>query len=105
MRRNLLASSIAMVVGIPLGWILTMMSTPILWRLEPILRTEMAADLEQAKAKTLALSLDGTLRYVPFAALHDGKRYLVERYALSVYTEAARSNLLSFPPPRTSEVA
>jgi hypothetical protein len=42
MRRNLLASSIAMVVGIPLGWILTMMSTPILWRLEPILRTELA---------------------------------------------------------------
>lgn len=62
------------------------------WLIEPV-----AADLQQAKAKKLALSLDGTLRYVPFAVLHDGKRYLVERYALSVYTEAARANLRRNP--------
>jgi ABC-type antimicrobial peptide transport system permease subunit len=42
MKRNLLASSFAVVVGIPLGWILTMISTPILWRLEPILHMELA---------------------------------------------------------------
>jgi CHAT domain-containing protein len=62
------------------------------WLIAPV-----AADLEQAGAKKLALSLDGTLRYVPFAVLHDGKRYLVERYALSVYTEAARANLRRSP--------
>ena len=42
MKRNLLASSFAIVVGIPLGWILAMMSTPILWRLEPFLHMELA---------------------------------------------------------------
>jgi CHAT domain-containing protein len=62
-----------------------------------ILIAPVAADLQHAGAKELALSLDGTLRYVPFAALHDGKRYLVELYALSVYTEAARSNLRRSP--------
>ena len=34
------------------------------------------------------LNLDGFLRYVPFAALHDGKGYLVERYAFSLYSTA-----------------
>ena len=33
--------------------------------------------------------LDGTLRYAPFAALFDGERYVVERYALVVRTPAA----------------
>jgi hypothetical protein len=42
MKRNLLAGSVAIVIGIPLTWILTMMSTPILWRLEPILHMELA---------------------------------------------------------------
>jgi hypothetical protein len=42
MKRNLLASSVAIVAGIPLTWILTMMSTPLLWRLEPILHMELA---------------------------------------------------------------
>jgi CHAT domain-containing protein/tetratricopeptide (TPR) repeat protein len=49
----------------------------------------VAADLEAANARTLLLSLDGALRYIPFAALHDGQRYLVERYALSLHTAAA----------------
>jgi CHAT domain-containing protein len=51
-------------------------------------------DLSQAGAQTLMLSLDDTLRYLPFAALHDGHGYLIERYALSLVTEAARSHLV-----------
>ena len=51
-------------------------------------------DLRQAGAQTLMLSLDDTLRYLPFAALHDGHGYLIERYALSLVTEAARSHLV-----------
>ena len=39
----------------------------------------IAEDLRQAGTKTLMLSLDDTLRYLPFAALHDGKGYLVEK--------------------------
>ena len=57
----------------------------------------VAADLRQAGARRLMLSLDGTLRYLPFAALHDGRRWLVEDYALSVYTEAARLQLARRP--------
>ena len=50
----------------------------------------LASDLEQAGAQTLALSLDGSLRYVPIAALYDGTQYLAENYNVVMYTEAAR---------------
>lgn len=54
-------------------------------------------DLEATGAKTLMLSLDGTLRYIPMAALHDGEAYLGERYALALYTEAAKDKLKDKP--------
>jgi len=57
----------------------------------------MAADLERAGARTVMLSLDGNLRYVPFAALHDGERYLAARYASVVLTAAAREKLREPP--------
>lgn len=57
----------------------------------------LAEDLRQAQAETLLLSLDDTLRYLPFAALHDGRAYLVERYRLVVYTAAARAHLTTTP--------
>lgn len=34
--------------------------------------------------KQLHLVPDGALRYVPFAALHDGQRYLAQRYSMSM---------------------
>lgn len=37
----------------------------------------------------LRLSTDGVLRYLPFAALHDGRQFLVERFALSQSTRPA----------------
>jgi CHAT domain-containing protein len=40
----------------------------------------IAGDLQRLKAKTLLLSLDGELRYVPFGVLHDGESFLVEKY-------------------------
>ena len=46
----------------------------------------IAADLEQAHAETLIVSLDGVLRYLPFAALFDGNHYLVEKYAIASFT-------------------
>lgn len=53
----------------------------------------IADDLAAANASTLLLSLDGVLRYVPFAALHDGKTYLVEKYRTVLFSEAARDKL------------
>ncbi|EIJ44235.1 hypothetical protein BegalDRAFT_3419 [Beggiatoa alba B18LD] len=55
------------------------------------------SDLRQADAKTLMVSLDGVLRYIPLAALHDGQHYVAEQYAVVLYTEAAKSNLESKP--------
>jgi len=50
-------------------------------------------DLEAQHVDTLMLVLDDVLRYVPFAALVDGDRYLVEEYRLAQYTEGAKSRL------------
>jgi CHAT domain-containing protein/tetratricopeptide (TPR) repeat protein len=58
------------------------------WLLEPI-----ESDLKLLHAQTLMLSLDDVLRYVPFSALHDGNRWLIERYALANYDEASRARL------------
>lgn len=40
--------------------------------------------LAQHKADTLVFVPDGALRTVPMAALHDGEKYLVEKYAVAV---------------------
>jgi CHAT domain-containing protein len=45
---------------------------------------------QAARAKRLVLWLDGALRYVPFAALNDGSHYLIEKYALQIYSVPAR---------------
>jgi CHAT domain-containing protein len=57
----------------------------------------IADDLRQAGAKTLMLSLDDTLRYLPFAALHDGKGYLIESMSVVMVTEAVRDKLAKLP--------
>ncbi|MBW4577778.1 MAG: CHAT domain-containing protein [Aphanothece sp. CMT-3BRIN-NPC111] len=42
-----------------------------------------AKELEQAQVKTLVFIQDGILRSVPMAALHDGKKFLVQKYAFA----------------------
>ena len=54
-------------------------------------------DLEAAGVKTLMVSLDGALRYIPLAALYDGEHFLTERFALTVFTDVARDNLKQQP--------
>ena len=71
--------------------------------LHRILIAPVAAELKQAGANTLMLSLDGPLRYVPFAALHDGQQFLIEQYRIALFTEAARDKLKAYgiaPPER-----
>lgn len=41
-------------------------------------------DLVRSKVKTLVFVLDGSLRNIPMAALHDGKHYLMEEYAIAL---------------------
>ncbi len=70
---------------------------PLAEELYKILLGGMAGDLRQAKAQTLMWSLDGALRYVPLAALYDGKQYLIEQYRVSVMTLASNTRLKDRP--------
>ena len=65
--------------------------------LHALLIGPVAADLEAAHAKTLMLSLDGALRYLPFAALRGEGGYLIERYRIVLFSEAARDKLKDPP--------
>ncbi len=40
--------------------------------------------LAESEVKTLVFVLDGPLRNIPMAALHDGKQFLVEKYAVAL---------------------
>ena len=49
------------------------------WLLRP-----MEKDLSQSDIKTLVFVLDSPLRNIPMAVLHDGERYLVEKYGIAI---------------------
>ncbi|MFE3838826.1 CHAT domain-containing protein [Pseudogemmobacter sonorensis] len=53
-----------------------------------LLPPELRAELAAGGIDRLVLSLDGPLRYVPAAALHDGERWLIEDFTLSHVTGA-----------------
>lgn len=55
--------------------------------------------LAQHQIDTLVIVPDGVLRTIPFAALHDGKGFVIERYAIAV----APSLHLTDPRPLTSK--
>jgi len=55
--------------------------------------------------KTILWSLDGNLRYLPMAALHDGKQYLIERYDHVVFTRVDSERLLRPVSPRWTGLA
>ncbi len=62
-----------------------------------VLIKPIEADLAQAGTRHLMLSLDGALRYVPMAVLWDGRQYLAERLALSLYIDASRDRMKDAP--------
>jgi len=49
------------------------------WLIKPLETT-----LTAQKIETLVLIPDGILRTIPFAALHDGKRFLIDQYAIAI---------------------
>lgn len=58
-------------------------------------------EARRAGAKKLVLWLDGALRYIPFAALHDGRGYLVDRYSIETSMPGTREGPAgSAAPPR-----
>jgi len=54
-------------------------------------------DLDAMHAKTIMWSIDSTLRYIPFAALYDGKDYLVKSFRQSLITPASIPYLTEEP--------
>lgn len=49
------------------------------WLIRPI-----ETGLQESQAKILVFVLDGELRNIPMAVLHDGSQYLVEKYAIAL---------------------
>jgi CHAT domain-containing protein len=58
------------------------------WLIKPI-----ETDLQQANIKTLIYAPDGQMRYVPLAALYDGKQWLVEKYQINYITALSLTKL------------
>lgn len=54
-------------------------------------------DISNAKAKTIIYAPDGQLRYIPLAALFDGKQWLVQHYAINYITAASLTNITPTP--------
>lgn len=67
------------------------------YELYEILVAPIAEDLRTAGTKILMVSLDDRLRYIPFAALHDGNDYLINRFSFPVYSSLAH-NRIALPP-------
>lgn len=64
------------------------------WLIKPIEK-----EITNAKAQTIIYAPDGKLRYIPLAALFDGKQWLVQRFAINNITAA---NLTNLKPARTT---
>jgi CHAT domain-containing protein/tetratricopeptide (TPR) repeat protein len=67
-------------------------------RLHDLLVAPVVDHLRAAATRSLMLSLDGVLRYVPVSALHDGKRYLIEDFSIALSSGAASRGQASRPP-------
>ncbi|PZO39622.1 MAG: hypothetical protein DCF19_13645 [Pseudanabaena frigida] len=57
-------------------------------------------DFKQTKATTILYAPDGQLRYIPLAALYDGKQWLVEKYQISNLIAYSLSDFS--PKPKTA---
>jgi CHAT domain-containing protein len=53
-------------------------------RLYTWLISPLEADLAEARIDTLVFVPDGPLRTIPMAALHDGKQFLIAKYAIAI---------------------
>lgn len=70
------------------------------WLIKPL-----ENDLTTAAAETIIYAADGQLRYIPLAALHDGKQWLVQRYSINNITAFSLTNLNRKPQPKIKLLA
>lgn len=57
---------------------------PLAQRVYDVLLRPVEAELTASHVTTLVFVPDGTFRSMPMAALHDGQRYLIERYSIAL---------------------
>ncbi len=57
------------------------------WLIKPL-----EPELNNPNIKHLVFAPDSTIRYIPLAALYNGKQYLVERYSISTITAASKTD-------------
>ena len=62
------------------------------WLIKPI-----EQDLKLVGAKTIIYAPDGQLRYIPLAALYDGKQWLIEKYGVNNITAASLTDFSTKP--------
>jgi CHAT domain-containing protein len=62
------------------------------WLIQPLLPA-----LHSHQIETLVIVPDGALRSIPFAALYDGKQYLIEQFALATTPSLSLTNPQSLP--------
>ena len=62
------------------------------WLIKPL-----EADLAEAKTKTIIFAPDERLRYIPLAALHDSKQWLIERFNINNITALSLMDLNTKP--------
>lgn len=62
----------------------------------------LVADIAPELVRRLSLVLPADLRPLPFATLHDGRHWLLERYALSLYSSAAPASYGAMAPLRVA---
>ena len=68
------------------------------WLIKPF-ETELA----ELKIDTIVYAPDGQLRYIPLAALHDGKQWLIEKYRVNNITAASLTKF-NKPPIATPKI-
>jgi CHAT domain-containing protein/tetratricopeptide (TPR) repeat protein len=60
------------------------LTLPHLQKMYDLVLRDAAADLAASQVETLVFVLDGVLRNIPMAALHDGQQFLVEKYSIAL---------------------
>ncbi|MEO0373369.1 MAG: CHAT domain-containing protein, partial [Cyanobacteria bacterium P01_A01_bin.17] len=71
------------------------------WLIEPV---EKSLGEEEA-LHHLVLSLDFSTRYLPIGALHDGEKYLIEKYDITTILSASLTNIQERSPVGTENVS
>jgi len=70
------------------------------WLIKPL-----ENELSQAKAQTIIYAPDGQLRYIPLAALYDGKQWLVQRFGVNNITARTLTDFNTKPQPQLRVLA